>query len=452
MLTFKNFLKESTKLTPAELIKPNSQTGVIRLEILKSEIVNSNPLELAKGGTVVVIDIDSALSAIKQFEKDNKPFKLNTNRGPIRSSDLAKNKIFGGGIGGAGSGTEATATNESAQCVWLQAMLDAGSNNPIEYFNDNILTAAYKKVSVDVSLDKILDISDQWKRSSYQSAKILIDNGYAKKGMVCHRGSKLMKDIYTAKNLAAKNSGLSKITDDKWNPGDIWLAAASFKISHLPTDSLSALNEKIKDLFSQRILVAISLKLVGKKPKLTEYNTEDPPSISTYKFINFHLESNRGSFWSSKAGAIEFNGGVMQVKTNTAFGSLKAELAGKKARGGGIGWGGIEDYAKSELRKTLAKNGDMKKMAQAISKGNKKDIDSFWKMVSYLYPSMKYEEFIEELKSKDAIWIHSKLGVSTLAYAIKSVGGAAADSFITKIVNYASSAMEESSTYVKVSE
>jgi hypothetical protein len=376
MLTFKNFLKESTKLTPAELIKPNSQTGVIRLEILKSEIVNSNPLELAKGGTVVVIDIDSALSAIKQFEKDNKPFKLNTNRGPIRSSDLAKNKIFGGGISGAGSGSADTAVNESAQCVWLQAMLDGGSNNPIEYFTDQILTTAYKKVQVDVSLDKILDISDQWKFSSYQTAKILINNGYAKKGMVCHRGSKLMKDIYAAKNIATKNSGLSKITDDKWNPGDIWLAASSFKISDLPTDSLAALNEKIKDLYSQRILVGISLKLVAKKPKLTEYNIEDPPSITTYKFINFYLESNRGSFWSSKSGAIEFSGGKMQVATQTSFGSFKAELAGKKARGGGIGWSGIADYAKTELKKTIPQNADIKKMAQSISKGNKKDIDS----------------------------------------------------------------------------
>lgn len=450
MLSFKSFLVEAAKLVPAELAKPNSATGESRLQILAREIQNQTPLELAKGGTVVVVDIDAALSAISNFNK--KPFQLITNKGPISSSDLAKSKVFGGGVGGAGSGTKDTATNESAQCVWLQAMLDAGSNNPIEYFTDEILTAAYSKVNVDVKLDDILNISDSWKKSSWLTAKLLINNGFAKRGMVIHRGSDLMKGIYAAKNKALKNQGLPKISDDKWNPGDIWLVARSFKLSELPTDSLGALNEKLKDLYNQRTLVGVSLKLVLKNPQYGEYNIENPPSISPYKFIDLTLESNRGNFWSAKRGVLVFNEGTMQISPNTSYGSLKAELLLKAARGGSIGWTHIAAYSKDVLKKTLPQNTDLVKTAKKIAKGDMSELNKFWNIVSPLMPAMKKEEFFTNIKTKDAVWIHSKYGVVLLAHTIKSVGGTLADEFVTKLVNYAGSSMEESSVYIKVSE
>jgi hypothetical protein len=450
MLSFKSFLVESTELTPNELVKPNSKTGETRLQILAREIQNQSPLKLAKGGDVVVIDIDAALSAISNFNK--RPFQLITNKGPISSSDLAKSEVFGGGFGGAGSGTKDTATNESAQCVWLQAMLDSGSNNPIEYFTDKILTAAYSKVNVDVKLDNILNIPDAWKKSSWLTAKLLIDNGFAKKGMVIHRGSALMKGIYAAKNKALKNQRLSKISDDKWNPGDIWLMSSAFKLSDLPTDSLGALNEKLKDLYNQRHLVGVSLKQVLKKPKYGEYNIENPPSISLYKFIDLALARARGNFWSSKAGILIFNEGNMQISPNTSYGSLKAELLLKAARGGSIGWTHISDYSRSVLKRTLPKNPELVKTAKKIARGDTRELNAFWNMVSSLNPAMKKEEFFTNIKTKDAVWIHSKYGVVLLAHTIKSVGGSAADDFITKLVNYAGSSMEESSVYVKVSE
>lgn len=450
MLSFKTFLSEGVKLTPSELSKPNSSTGEARLDILKKQIQNKVPLELANGTSAIVIDIESAIDAISAF--NGKPIPLITDKGPITSSQLAKSRVFGGGTGGAGSGTKDTAINESGQCVWLQAMLDSGTNNPIEFFTEEVLTAAYRKVNVDVKLDDILEISDAWKRSSWATAKLLIDEGFAKKGLVPHRGSKLMKGIYDAKNKALKAQKLSRISDDKWNPGDIWLVAPSFKLSDLPTDSLGSLNEKLKDLYSQRILVGVSLKLVAKNPKYTEYNTEDPPSISPYRFNSFRLESDRGNFWSSKRGTLLFDGGKLDITPNSSFGSMKAELLGKKARGGGIGWGAISDYSRSILRKSLPNNSELVKIAKAIDKGDKRSIESFWSMVSYMYPSMKKVDFLSNLQTKDGVWIHGKYSATLLGYNIQSVGGRAADDFVTKLVNYASSSMEESSVYVKVSE
>ena len=73
MLAFKNFnlgsIKEAVKLTPGELKKPNSITGEDRLDILVRLIRDNKPLELAKGGTFIVTDIDDALAQIEIFKK-----------------------------------------------------------------------------------------------------------------------------------------------------------------------------------------------------------------------------------------------------------------------------------------------------------------------------------------------------------------------------------------------
>ena len=69
-------IKEATNLGGGELLKPNSRTGEPRLDILKRLIQDGTPLELAKGGTFVVKDIESALQSIETYKKDEKNFAL----------------------------------------------------------------------------------------------------------------------------------------------------------------------------------------------------------------------------------------------------------------------------------------------------------------------------------------------------------------------------------------
>lgn len=455
MLTFKSFLKEAAQLTPRELVKPNRARGgnnKLRIDILRDEILQNNELELAAGGKVIVTDIEAALQEIEKFKTNNTPFQLMTNKGPISSSQLAKSKVFGGGVGGAGSGTVDTAINEATQAVWLQAMLDAGSNNPLEYFTDEILKAAYRKVKANTKLNDILAISDAWKVSAYYSAKILIDSGFAQKNVVIHHGSPLMKGIYAAKNQALKNQGRPKISDDKWNPGDIWLADPSFKLSDLPTDSIQSLNDVIKELYTQRKLVGVSLKFTDSKAKITEHNIGTPPNV--FRFQNYYLESNRGTYWSSKNGSIEFDGtfrGILDVSPNTSFGTLKAEVLGSKARAGSIGWTHLMDYSSRILRKTLPNNTELRADAKKIAAGDKRAIDAYFNIASPFLRGTSRQEFENQLKLKDEVWIHAKYSATILGHTITSVGGKAADEFMTSIVNYASAAMAESSVYVKVS-
>lgn len=449
MKSFKVHLTEAVKLTPKELSKPNSATGESRIEILRKEIQAGNPLELATGGFFVVTNIPQALKSIEQFKKDGKPFELLGANGSIKSSALAKSKVFGGG-GGAGGGAVQTAIAESAQCVWIQAMFEHGIQ-PLEFYTDDVLTKAFRSVDVGkTKLDDILKISDSWINSSYIIAKHLIENGFVRKGMVCHRDSALMKSVYSAKNQALKSQGLSKISDDKWNPGDIWVADKSFRASELPTDNLGSLNDKLVELFNSRKLVGISLKLVKKNPKHQIYNVEKTQG-KLNQFKSVETSSRRGNFWSAKNGTIETDGGTLMVAANSYFGTHKAELTGKTARGGGIGWGPIMNYSQTTLRRKIPNNRELVKLAKSIDKGDERSIKKLWLMVQKLVPQMKEEEFRNELAKKDVGWIHAKLGVIHLGYAILS-NPTGSNKFVTQLINYAGSKLEESSAYVKVFE
>ncbi len=103
-MRFRNFqnkyLTELVRLRPAELKPPaqNSDTNELRVDILTRLIKDKTPLELAKGGTFTVTDIDDALKQIEIFKKLGKAFNLHSNGETISSSELGKSAVFGGHI------------------------------------------------------------------------------------------------------------------------------------------------------------------------------------------------------------------------------------------------------------------------------------------------------------------------------------------------------------------
>ena len=74
--SFHIFLDEGTNLGSGELGKPNSKTGEARTDILRKLIQAKKPLELVKGGSIVVADIDAAMKAIDQYEIDSSIFAV----------------------------------------------------------------------------------------------------------------------------------------------------------------------------------------------------------------------------------------------------------------------------------------------------------------------------------------------------------------------------------------
>ena len=150
-MQFKSFISknitEAVALTPAQLDANNSKTGRARIDILRQLVVQQKPLELAKGGSIVVSNIDDALVHIANFKKNplhygKKGFPLETDSGTYMSNQLAKSEVFGGGGGGAGSGEKQTRRNEVHNAVMMHAMLEHGYNQQLEFFNRDIMKSA----------------------------------------------------------------------------------------------------------------------------------------------------------------------------------------------------------------------------------------------------------------------------------------------------------------------
>jgi hypothetical protein len=442
----------ATNLGSGELAKPNSKTGEPRTEILKRLIKKNQPVELMTGKKVKFKNTKDNLLLIEKYIKDRKTFSLEDSTGNFYPlTKIKKGKEFGGGGGGAGGGTEQTAINESAQCLWLAAVL-ANKSKPIEFFTDDVLKKYVSKIDVDMPLKKILDIDFTWKKSSYMSAHAIIKGGYVNQRMKFHRGSTFMKEIYKAKDRAFKNSGFSKFTDDKWNPGDIWAIKTNFNPKNFDDSSVKGLQRDILEKFVKKECVGISLKKIEKKVIIKKINIKLPPDVADYTVKNLLLESASGTFWSSKGATIVFSDGRMNAKDNAAFGSIKVEIEGTTARGGGAGWTYITDAAKQVFNKILPRTGVIAADARAMAAGDAKTIDKFFKMYKICYPGGKKQDFVTQLSEKDAAWIHAKYGVTMIISLIKGGSKAKGNRYVTKLVNYAGSATEDSSAYIKVYE
>lgn len=455
MQSLKTFtITEMAGLSKKELQKPNSATKEPRVDILRRLIKDQKPIELKKGGSFVVGDIDDAMAKLDAFEKMPQNFNLmDTDGNAVTLTQLAKSKVFGGATGGAGGGTANTKLTESHQCVMLQAMLDHGIQDE-DYFTPEIIKAAYKKVKVDEKEDNILGLEGDWFTSSYNIAKLLIEKRYVNKSQTFHRGSKEMILIYALKNKAFKNMGFKPLKDDKWNPGDIWAIANGFDINkEIPTDNVNAMNQALIKHFNDRRLVGISLKGPEKKypPPIKEINNQIPPDAKTYKYKGTLLQGAvRGDFWSSKGATVEFDGGQMNLKDNSPGEVVKAEIKGKNARGGGLSWGPMSDFIQRETRKKLPpfKSGIFNK-AKLIEKGNTRMIKLFYGLYNHFYKNEKLVDFKKELATKDKFWISSKLGCLYVCYYIDKFGGKTANAIVTHFVNYAGSSSTDASVYVK---
>ena len=153
-MRFSSFIKqplvEAVKLTPEQLDKQNSRTKEDRIDILARLVRDKTPLELAKGGTFTVGEVESALTNCALFKKNPDHFGrtgfplIATDGTEYKSNDLAKSKVFGGGVGGAGSGTKDTERNESHNACMMRAMVDDGYNNELDHFDEARIAKAYK--------------------------------------------------------------------------------------------------------------------------------------------------------------------------------------------------------------------------------------------------------------------------------------------------------------------
>lgn len=461
MLRFKKYLEEKAmnfRPMPAkEWEKINSQTGEPRLDILRRLMKSGEALPTVDGVEIVVRNTPANIEAIKKLESEGKAVKLETDKGEILSGKIGKSPVFGGASSGSGGGTKQTADAESLQCVYCEYLLNS-NRPPFETIQPSDLKRAMSKTEISgTSFTDMMALDPSWHWSAYWTAEELIRKGYIKRGMTFHRGDKVMKAIYKAKDDALKNSGMPKLSDDKWNPGDIWAVSSPSVVNNLPTSSIQELNSALVKLYKERKLVGISLKKVLKKESIKCVIMNEVPNADVHKFTGAKLMATfarkASEFWRSKSGNIMFDDGKADIRTSAAFASINFEIILKTARGGRAGWDQVRQSLRKRVGKNVPDNKQLVKIAKDLNaKGEKSRYAKvFYNMVKKVHPSVSEKEFYEGLTSKRADEVHSKIGGAYVMSALMdNKANGKADLIVTDLVNYAGSKLDISSIYAKV--
>jgi len=390
-----SFLQEG-KLTPAEVIKYDK-----RIDLFIQKLKASDPFELDAGGTVTLKYNPELEKAVKDADTAKmKSIGLTTHDGkPLAWGKLLKSNEFGGGTTGSGAGASGTKTAESGQCVYLQAIW----NNPKTDFNDAELSSAYSQVFVDETLDKILDLTDEWKLSSKLIAQTLY-RALSKRKYTFHRGSdKFVKGVIEA---AFKKSNDPFFPDiNKWNPADIWIVDESSlgKYDFDSVKGLPYLNELLLMAYQARDIIGVSLKKT-KSVKLTSMNYRKPLSEPKFTKVTY----GKRDYFKSKDVYI-FGAGGLEVQFRT-FPAFQGEIIGKSAKHGKISGDGGPTGPIGIVMKQVGADPipARKEVTTMIRREKDKFFDLFYNEYIRSGGKVKKEEFIKNYDKKDTGYIESK--------------------------------------------
>lgn len=432
-------------LSPAQLKKPytakHEYYGVYddRGERFLEKIERGEPFELLDGSTLTISPKSIGVDFLRN-KKYNKLGKgravFSTSKGLYSLGKFKKTAEFGSN-GGIGAGSKNTAIQESTQCVFnalayniKDGLLDVGD---IDFEK---ISSSYQFCETTTSLEDIYNFStnESWLQSFLTSSNIIYshvsDNDFQH-----HRDSTLINKVYEA----YKKCGL-KYRSDKWNPADIWLVNPSIIDTEF-SESIYYLNDQLESMFLNNELVGISLKKLGKEPKIEIKNLDK--SKNTKYFYEGCVSTAK-----SKDITLQYNDGKICFRTFNFASGWSGEILGKTASHGKIGWGAINEILKKYQISAIKK-------PQVIKSGWLEH--EYLMKTSFLFLFRKYlsdmsmEEFDIFIAEKNIDWRVSKMMGLQLLTKIEHSPKTTRNKIITDILNYASSQLEESSVYLKLS-
>jgi hypothetical protein len=357
---------------------------------------------------------------------------------------------------GSGAGAEITKLSESAVCIALASLVHLGEFNLDEETTinavDKVLDLGSSNTKTEIR--KVLNwlkTDEKWLNSVILTAekiKTKIGNKLTRSHHF-HRDSVFMNSIYKKfqEHLKPVNKLGIRISNDKWNPSDIWI---SNKTDLPATSDIVSLNKVLLEGFKKAEIVGISLKKAGASVNYSVYNIKK--QNQAFKFCRIKPQATP---FSSKDVVIETVAGLnMQIRTFGVGQSVQIELKGKFANNGKCGFGATRHIIKSLTNRDLYDNNKIKSM--------KKDkilseINKYYGQVFPLKPGVTALE--RELNEKgfksNAValdYLTSKLQALQIASAIKN--DKEKDLIVTGIYGYAHSLglseMFEASVYAKV--
>ena len=395
----------------AELTKPNLIKNPKRAQLLLDKIKGKSKFTLFDGEAEVLLEFDGGMKstaamafASKRYADIPKGKFLVVIDGKQKTefptliglSGIKKTKEFGSSKG-SGGGADATASTETMQCYYAAYLLNTTDE---DFKRGRVSNNSYAEELTQffASRPELVEGYDKKTRLSFQDCwdfwvvklkedaewmdtfiatanKIKINaTNFTKRPVYFHRGSPFMDSIYARKKKCEKHNkdliksgtppselkeSIASFSDDKWNPGDIWMStinpnAGPYQpFSWQPPVVSEDMQQHVCDWPSLQTAVyqsamsgetlGISLKKSGKDASFRAFNSKDPEARKdkiTYSGYRF----GSGDFFNSADMYIEFNNGSMQYRATASTSSWQGEIKGTKASGGKCGGGPTNYY------------------------------------------------------------------------------------------------------------
>ena len=443
-------------MTPADLKKDAGKgpyKGVPRTQVIKLKIADNRPFTLNSGAQVRATDWDEST------------YTLYVGTRKISLKEIKKDPDFGGG--GSGAGADVTAIVECGQALVCSLVYNI-LKKEIKWEDLTLegLQQAFKYCDLSDGLDAIIERSPpEWVQSYVKSANILYRN-YKMSGspVYFHRGSKFMNDIYGSKKIVYDNDKKSdnpqapgSFSDDKWNPGDIWMTTLR-TVPPISSDSWASLNKDIYDLARAKKLMGVSLKKVGAAAHIEEYNALTTNQTKDYQYRGFRISSasERGPlppFFNSIDLYMTVGDKEIQFRATSGSASWQGEIKGATAAGGKIGGGNVNFY----LKKYTGFGVFNKEEKEVINFTKSKDFfPEFYRLYEKHFDGKKlpYEEFVinANLKQKESAgYLFSKYINMKFIDIFLSANSSIRNKIATDFLRYAASNTDQSSFFVKIS-
>ena len=313
---------------------------------------------------------------------NSKTSKVKTGQDII--SRFFKDPDFGGGRG-SGGGADDTAVTESMQCFYLSLLFNT-SINKLDNKNTQLKDLetqknhcyVYERSTRLTAKDCYDRCPEDWfeKNVFIKTANAIYQSQYSKpfkgKKVYFHRGSPFMKKVYASKKRAMdfdrKNNNPpiapGSFSDDKWNPGDIWMSTqmptaiepfVDNKKFKKPPVEWTTLREAVVDK-STINTIGVSLKKVEGNPSVVAFNTRERTHNKEVRFSGFTF-GQTGDFFKSADMYMYFSdGGIMQLRATATTKSWQGEMKGRYAAAGKIGGGNINHFVEQIYGKSIGAN------------------------------------------------------------------------------------------------
>lgn len=478
MLRFKTFITEAS-LQKGDIRKqsPNNPAKT-RAQDLYDKIQRGEPVETApdsrfNGQNLELEFIDSEIERIfREGDVDNLPksteyFRVKSNpEQTVRLTELQKTKEFGSSRG-SGGGQESKNNQENLHALFYSYVLNVRQGTfEMGDFDTADLEKAFRYVQTnEQSLERMLQypeyFDEGWMESIIKSA-----NAYwqwfnstrnASGPFIVHRESPFFNNLYKKFRELRKKQGL-KMSDDKWNPGDIWVSNSKGEgILSEKFTSLADMNRLVSEYYMSGDLVAVSLKRIQGQPSVDEYNTENAKAKKAeLRYASLHGPRGDQSFFNNvKLYVFSKDKRKAEFRAFDRDQSFQAQLMGDAAAGGKIGYGPINDVLKMVGVEELPNARNVTRSARKADDRLLRDFYSYFTQYAKGDERrMDEDEFINHVKSFEeefrSSFLFSKY-LATRMFHIFERNPDKRDEILDGMFTYAASATKFSSPFVKIS-